>query len=247
MTKLVTKLERPPHVPNLVRYIHEDVPSTVKALVAFARNRPSRTYVAGNGIVQHRLILGIDRRTALKAAAEHGHASSRSINVEYVKAFFDYDEEHGVSGTPSFDQMVEPYRVSRTVSVPVKPLAVCSEKGRLKASFSLGWSTLPLTRQQWRLKMTMIEDAVFTLTDFEDARGVFYAFPREKKTDADSRKPFIVNRGDFELLTASELKEQLDVYLTALELAKAIIADEETAARKKPAADGPDPNQPSFF
>ena len=249
MSKLASKLERPPYVHNFVRYIYPDVPQTTKALVSFALGRPPYTYLAGNKVIADRILLGIDRLTALKAAAQHGHQKSRPLNVEYVDAFFDYDESIGLSRLPSFDQVVEPFRISRSISVPVKPLAVCSEAGRLKAVFSVGWASMPLIRSQWRLLFTMIEDAVFTLSDFRDADGVFCAFPRTHKAMPGSRAALVASRGDYELLNSSELQEQLDVYLTALENSQSILRAmvepvdmQETVATKHP-----EPSQPDLF
>lgn len=234
MSKLVKKLKRPPYVHNLVRYIKDDVDSTTKALVSFAKGYPLYTYVAGNSIIFDRLLLNLDRNTAMKAVLNKGHKNSRMHNSEYIKAFYDFDEDRGLSRMPAFDQMVAPYRINREISVPVKPLAVLTESGRLNAIFSVGWQTMPLSNMQWRLLMTMMEDAVFTLTDFHDAHGEFCSFPRSIKTDKNSRKPQIVKRGDFDLLSKAVMQEKLDIYLQALEKARLILSEivEETDINK---------------
>ena len=240
MTSPRSKLERPPAVQNFVRYVHPTVIATAEALVDFAINTPQTTYFIGNRIVQDRILLGLDRATAEKAAETTGHVKSRQHNLDYVKAFLDYDEMRGLSRSPAFDQVVEPFRVSREVVVPVKPLVVCSEAGSLNAVFSVGWASMPLTDEQWRLRMTMVEDAVFTLTDFVKARGTFYAFPRRKASDPKSREPQVVQRGDFALLSKSDLKERLETYLAGLTLAKQMLADvklEVESEAEKPAKD----------
>ena len=145
---------------------------------------------------------------------------------EFVAAFYDYDEVREYSGLPSYDEYVAPYSISRTIRVPVKPLVVISERGVLKPIFVVGWASMPLSLFQRRLLMTVLEDAVFSLTDFQGSPGEFVSFPRGDNSGA--RAPEVWRRGDFELLSQTELKQQIDVYLAALSAAKSILA--ETAA-----------------
>lgn len=82
---------------------------------------PTTTYSAASPIIRDRIVYGLDRRTALIAAMSKGRANSRGIVVEYVEAFYDYDEKRGYFGKPCFDEIVEPFRVGKGLVVPVKP------------------------------------------------------------------------------------------------------------------------------
>lgn len=149
--------------------------------------------------------------------------------MQFVSAFYDFDEVRNYSGMPSYDQFVEPYRASRDVKIPVKPLIVISEDGMLKPLFIVGWASMPLTLYQRRLLMTVIEDAVFSLTDFQRSTGEFVCFPRI----GPNRRPEVWQRGDFELLSRVAMEDQLAIYSEALAQAKEILgADRKTAHRE---------------
>ncbi|UGA43006.1 hypothetical protein HU230_0032725 [Bradyrhizobium quebecense] len=217
------KIDRPPFVHNWVRFNHPTELSTVKSIVSFMTGTPQISYAAGQPIIRDRIALKLDRDTALKAALNNGHKKSRPYVAEYVNAFYDYDDVRNYSGKPSYDQYVAPYSISRDTRIPVKPLIVISEAGVLKPIFIVGWATMPLTLFQRRLLMTVLEDAVFSLTDFQDSPGEFICFPRAKGTGS-GRYAEVWNRGDFVLLTESEMKDQTELYLRALATAKSIVA-----------------------
>jgi hypothetical protein len=149
--------------------------------------------------------------------------------MEFVSAFYDFDEVRNYSGMPSYDQFVEPYRASRDVKIPVKPLIVISEGGMLKPLFIVGWASMPLTLYQRRLLMTVIEDAVFSLTDFRESTGEFVCFPRI----GSDRQPEVWNRGDFELLSRDAMEDQLAIYSEALAQAKEILGTAPKTAHRK--------------
>jgi hypothetical protein len=224
----IKKIDRPPYVHNWVRYNHPDKLKTTKEIVAFVEGTPQITYAAGQALIRDRIALGLDRDTAIKAALSKGHIKSRPHVAEYVGAFYDYDNMRNYSGMPSYDQYVAPFNISRDIRVPVKPLIVISEGGVLKPIFIVGWATMPLIVFQRRLLMTVLEDAVFSLTDFQNSPGEFVCFPRLPGTNSGHRAPEVWHRGDYNLLSDEELKSQVDVYLRALASAKAILAQKPT-------------------
>ena len=81
---------------------------------------------------------------------------------------------------------------------------------------------MPLILHQRRLLMTVLEDAVFSLTDFQNSPGEFISFP--KGDNSKVRSPEVWKRGDYELLSKAEMKDQIELYLKALAIAKNIIA-----------------------
>lgn len=96
---------------------------------------------------------------------------------------------------------------------------------------------MPLSLHQRRLLMTMLEDAVFSLTDFQNSPGEFVSFPKGDNSGA--RSPEIWKRGDYELLGKGEMKEQIETYLRALEAAKRIIAGRPPSAESTTEQDTP--------
>jgi hypothetical protein len=223
------KIDRPPYVHNWVRFNHPDEHSTTKAILSFLSGSPQISYAAGQPIIRDRIALKLNRETALKAALSKGHQKSRPYVAEYVNAFYDYDEVRNYSGLPAYDQYVAPFNLSRDTKVPVKPLIVISEFGVLKPIFIVGWATMPLSLFQRRLLMTVLEDAVFSLTDFQSSPGEFVCFPRANGTNSGSRYAEVWKRGDFTLLSDSELRDQAELYLRAVSAAKSIVAGKSPA------------------
>ena len=228
---IAQKLNRPPYAHNWVRYVKGSELETRKALVAFARSMPQITYKAGNQIIQDRVLLQLDRDTAMKVAQQKGRPNSRANVAEYVSAFFDYDLSAGISSRPAFDEVVEPFRVGKGVVVPVKPLVTTLEAGEFQPIFSVGWASNPLSTWQHRLLATIFEDAVFSLADFRRSHGRFLTFPRREKRNPDSRYCEMWQRGDFELLSRTELRDTLELYLEALQNAKLQLVAEEIPVR----------------
>ena len=226
MAAIRKPLHKPPYVHNWVRYNHLDYPKMVREMVRFEGNRPQYTYVAGQKIIADRILLQITEETALKAARETGHIKSRPHVSEYVRAHFENEETTKIAGLPAYDELVQPFRISRDVSVPVKPLAVVSKNGILQPVFVVGWASMPLDDFQRRLLMTVLEDAVFTLEDFRKCPGIFLSYPKVEPENGGepARKLEMWRRGDFNLLTEKELTDHLQAYLSALDEARTIIA-----------------------
>lgn len=221
----VAKIDRPPYAHNWVRYNYPDLAKMTKALVTFIESSPQITYAAGMSIIRDRIALKLDRETALKAAVSRGHRKSRPYVREFVEAFYDYDLVRNYSGLPSYDQYVAPFQINRNIKIPVKPLIVVSEGGLLKPVFVVGWATMPLINFQCRLLTTLLEDAVFSLTDFQNSPGEFVSFPRGQGSNSGGRTPLVWGRGDFDLLSPEQMKAQTELYLQALVQAKAIVSE----------------------
>ncbi len=241
------KLERPPYVHNWVRNIGSDVESTTKNLVSLASNVITRTYGAATPILVDRIVSSLPRETAMKAALTKGRVNSRSIVADYVSAFYDYDDIRKYSGKPAYDEMVEPFRIGKGLFVPVKPLVNIVENGCLVPIFSVGWASFPLNDFQRRLLATVLEDAVFSLSDFKKSPGEFICFPRAGKKQDAVRRPHVWTRGDINLLSRSELRDCLDMYIEALEAAKAILREMPEMSKQPGKSQPPaDPNQLGF-
>ena len=224
-------LHKPPYVHNWVRYNHNDEARMVKHMVAFEKNRPQVSYLAGQKIIADRILWDLDAKTAIKAAQTKGHAKSRPYVLEYVKAHLEHEDETQIAGLPAYDELIQPFRINREVSVPVKPLAIVARKGKLVPVFMVGWSSMPLDTFQRRLLMTVLEDAVFSLEDFRMSPGVFLSYPRGHASKPLTRKPQIWHRGDYNNLSTSELTDHLKAYVNALQKARTIISTEK--AHKK--------------
>lgn len=221
----MAKLDNPPHVPHWVRYNYPDLEKTKKELLAFARSMPRYTYSHAMKLLGDRLHLRTEWDTLLKSAERDGRENSRHLCTELLRAFQEFEGRHDLKGLKAYDFELLPWKISNSIKVPVRPLTSLFQNGKLEPIFVFGWASFPLDRYQIRLLMTVIEDAVFSLQDYQSSKGHFIIMPRQGP-DKD-RAAQVWHRGDYDLLSDSEVRQQVDVYLEALEFVRG-----ETAADK---------------
>lgn len=233
---LYKKLDRIPAAPNFVRYNFEELVRTTKAYVQFAKGMPKVTYVFGITLIRD-LVLGlIDIDQTRTAVRRIKNSPSKEANIEFVDAFCLYAEGRNYQATPAYSQFFTNFPIGRGLYVPVKPTLVARESGQLKPIFIFGWKTVPLNTHQRRLLMTILDDAIFSLTDFQESDSEIVFLP---EVDGE-RKPEIWRRADYDLLSQVELANQMEIFLSARDAARPIIAE---WLRKKNAK--PD-DRPSF-
>lgn len=218
---LFRKLDRIPAAPNFVRYNFEELQRTLKAYVAFAKGMPTISYVEGLKIIKD-LVLGlIDTAQAAKAARRLKESPSRNALIEFVDAFCGYAETRKYIATPAYAEFSTSFPIARELFIPVSPTLVARERGQLKPIFVFGWKSVPLTLFQRRLLMTILEDAIFSLTDFESSDAEIVFLPEVDGI----RTPEVWHRGDYELLSQAELKNQIELFLNARSMAYPLIAE----------------------
>lgn len=218
------KLDNPPSAINWTRLNDIDPAGTAKRIVNFALRPPKWSYRPASSAIHDRIALGLDRETAQKMATVSGNPIGRPHNLSLVDAFYDYDAERGYTGRRLYGEgLTEYFKLSQDLWVPVKPLVVIAQNGRLIPIFLCGWSDLNLTFFQRQLFMTVVEDAFFTLTDFQEAQGEFLFFPQQGKGEIRRRAPEIWRRGEYPLLSPTQLQAQVQIYLEAREIARPIV------------------------
>lgn len=235
---IFNKLDKIPSAPNFVRYNFEELYKTLKAYISFAKGMPTVSYIQGIKIISD-LVLGHNSsiEQAIDAANRLPESPSKPHVVELVSAFCIYAEERQYDAKPAFSDFESTFHIGRKLYVPAKPTLVALENGKLKPVFIFGWKTVPLNTFQRRLLMTILEDAIFSLTDFIESDAEIIFFPEvEVHSQGKLRKPEIWNRGDYNLLSDSELMNQMELFLSAREQAYPIIKD-WIASKKAPAND----------
>jgi len=234
---LFRKLDRIPAAPNFVRYNFEDLTKTLKAYVQFAKGMPTVTYVPGLTIIKDLVLGWIDTEQARIAIRRLRESPSREANVQFVDAFCEYSELRQYRATPAYSDFSTFFSIGRDLPVPVRPTLVAREHGQLKPVFVFGWKSVPLTLFQRRLLMTILDDAIFSLTDFQDSDAEIVFLPEVD----DIRTPEIWHRGDYQLLSQVELKNQSELFLSARTAAYPIIAEwlrsKKGMAQEAPASD----------
>ena len=241
---LFRKLDRIPGAPNFVRYNFEELVKTVKAYVAFAKGMPTVSYISGIALIKD-LVLGLSDSAQIKRAARLAKPSPSKIAViEFVDAFCEYADNRNYKATPSYSDFAAYFPIGRELFVPVKPTLVAREDGQLKPIFVFGWKSVPLTNFQRRLLMTILEDAIFSLTDFLDSDAEIVFLPEVNG----ARRAEIWHRGDYDLLSQSEMTNQLEVFLSARAAAYPIIGEWLKAKKQMPSEGRPadESDQPRF-
>ncbi|MES2020560.1 MAG: hypothetical protein V4460_04605 [Pseudomonadota bacterium] len=227
---LFRKLDRIPGAPNFVRYNFTELVKTLKAYVQFAKGMPTVSYAQGITLIKD-LVLGlIDSEQAKKAARRIKDSPSKIAIIGFVDAFCIYAQDRNYLATPTYSEFSASFPIGRDLFIPVKPTLVAREGGHLKPVFVFGWKSVPLTIYQRRLLMTILEDAIFSLTDFEHSDAEIVFLPEVNG----ERKPEVWYRGDYELLSYTEVRNQLEVFLSARESAYPIIADWLKTRKKVP-------------
>jgi hypothetical protein len=174
------------------------------------------------------------------------NSPSKEAVIEFVQAFCTYAAERKYQATAAYMDFSVSFQIGRQLYVPVKPTLVAREGGQLKPIFVFGWKSVPLTRFQRRLLMTILEDAIFSLTDFSESDAEIVFLP---ENDEKHRVPEIWHRGDYELLSDIDLRNQMEVFLSARESAYPIIARWIDARKGERPTEQPmrdDPDQPRF-
>jgi hypothetical protein len=247
--KLLRKLDRPPAGPNWVRFVYDDPVRTAKAILAFAKGQPSFNYKPGYIAAKDRIELRIAPDAALRVASEKGAPGGRIQNKEFIQAFLEYDFNRRYSASNPIGFDTEYFRVSREVAIPVAPLSIIRERGRFVPIFVCGWSSNPLVLRQRRLLMTIYEDAFLSLTDYQDSPAEVLFFPKtEDEIDGQRvRTAEVWRRGDYELLTHSELDESVEIYQLARETARNQILTEMERHPDRPEDDDEPPGGGTLF
>lgn len=219
-----TKLDRPPAAENWVRMNHPDVERTTKKLFGFAKSGPPIwNYVAGRKAAKYRVEDRINRNDAIRIATSSGNKLGRPFNAELIKSFLDYEQENPLDGVKAFDDQVEFFPLRRNLAIPIKPLTVIRKDGRFTPIFLCPWSVVSIDDYQARLLMTILERSIYTYSEFEDSVGQILFFPkRDFGLGLKLREPMIWTRGQFELLSDTELADQIKIFFESREIAKVL-------------------------
>jgi hypothetical protein len=222
--RLLRKLDRPPGAPNWVRFVGDTELESAKKIYAFVKSQPPFNYLQGYKAAKDTVELHISAEDAIKIASTKGAPLGRKRNKEFVEAFLEHDEIRNYTSSNPIDFETEYFRVSRSVKVPVAPISIIRERGNFVPLFMCGWETIPLRLRQRRLLMTVYEDAFFSLTDYQRSPGEILFFP--KLDGAEIRSSVTWMRGDYELLSAKQLNECVEIFLLAREIVRKRILEE---------------------
>lgn len=222
----VKKLERPPAVENWSRMQYRDVQRTAKKLFSFVRGGPIWNYNVCRDCARFYVEDGIERSVANQIVSMKGSSLGRPYNKQAVDALFDYLEKNPIEGVRAFDQMVEWFPLGPGVVVPIRPLTVVRQQGYFSPIFLNPWAEIAFDDYQASLYMTVLEKSIFRLTDFENSPGQIIFLPKHQKMEGGpNRKAVVWNRGEFPLLSDSELNDQIRIFTEGKAIATRMVRE----------------------
>lgn len=221
------KVMRPPSAQNWTRLnAFGDLKRTTLLIANFAVSVPPFNYNPAVGACKHKVELGLDLDTAIKSVQRSGAPAGRERNESLVRAFYDYDGERQY-GSKGFAESFEDgaFRVSREVRVPTKPTFTVRNSGLLCPVLICGWQDFPFDLTHTRLFMTVLELGLFSFADYRHSPAEVALFPMDGEGNDRKRFPKILMRGDYELLSERQLREQSELYIEAQAAALPIAED----------------------
>lgn len=222
----IGKLDRPIAAENWARLQTPDVSHTARKMYNFLRGGAAWSYDPSRKVVRYQVEDRIDRETGLRIVRSAGSKLGRPYNEELVTAFFDWIEKNPIDGVPAFANFVEWFPLRRGTAIPIRPVAVVRESGRFDPIMLCPWTAESLDPFQRSLFMTILERSLFSLTDFEDSAGQILFFPKVRQDDGKLvRVSRVWRRGDYPLLSDTELQDQVRIYFESREIARAMYRD----------------------
>lgn len=221
------KVMRPPSAQNWTRLnAFGDLEKTTLLIAKFAVGFPSFNYIPAVGACKDKVELELDLDTAVKSMRRSGAPAGRASNESLVRAFYSYDSERRY-GSQGFAESFEDgaFRVSRDIRVPTKPTFTILNSGLLCPVLVCGWQDFPFDLTHTRLFMTVLELGLFSFADYRRSPAEVALFPMDGQGDDRRRLPKILKRGDYELLSERQLREQSELYIHAQAAALPIAED----------------------
>lgn len=252
LAKSLSKLNNPPRELNWVRYNHSDPMRMATQIASFVMGIPKFSLTPALKMIREMLHFDVGVDVAVGAVSRVGNPVGHKPNTEVVKAFGSFCNERQYGPVVPYQDPQAFFRVNRDLRVPVRPLTFLNEDGVLVPLFVCGWADIPLDRFQRSLLMTIIEDSLMTQADLVSSPCELVFLPKRDSGDG-VRYPEIWRRGDYNLLTRSELKEHMDQFIQAKQEAELIVREKLRKWVEEEKRDGAsdhkrddDPNQPKF-
>ena len=222
--KIIAKLRRPPAAHNWVKTMWPRQDDTAHALHRFAINPPRTSLLQTVNICTQIVVDGISLEQALKCADGIKDPSAGDRAKWILRSFYPVAKSNNWQGIQIFRDMVEFYKVSADVRVPVKPAFVLNEDGKLTPYFLICWARMDLTDYQRRILSTLITEAILSLEEFVGSDATIICTPTTRFSKRE-RQVVMWNASDWPVLDFDEKQELFDRYAAALDDAERMIIE----------------------
>ena len=223
--QVISKIKKPPSLPNWVRLNHLRHDDTLRSITSFALGRPRHSLMRVYDIIAARVTHRIDYRTVWNCLAKIPDPSVRALGREILTVALPWLDKQGMEGIQVFHDMEAKYPIGRGVLVPVKPTFVLLRDGKLEPVFVIGWASVPISDYQKRLLATIIHQAILTLEGFEGSDATIIFVPRIPGSRSE-RHIVSWRVSEQQLLRREELLAQFDRFGNALDDAVPLILEE---------------------
>lgn len=223
--QVISKIKKPPSLPNWVRLNHQRQDDTLRSITSFALGRPRHSLMRVYEIIADRVTHRIDYQTVWKCLARIHDPSVQALGREILSVVLPWLDKQEVEGIQVFHDMEARYPIGRGVLVPVKPTFVLLRDGKLEPVFIIGWASIPFSDYQKRLLATIIHEAILTLEGFEGSDATVIFAPRVKGS-RNGRHIVSWRVSEQQQLRRDELLAQFDRFGNALDDAVPLILEE---------------------
>ena len=244
------KIVQPPAAHNVARLLDPDSRErTVVNIARFAVSIPAFNYLPALSVIKDRVAMGLNLETGIKTVQKCGAPGGRENNEALVRAFFDHDATRKYSEARAVENFPGQFRISRDISVPTKATFTVLENEKQVPVVICGWKRFPLAPQQIRAWLSMLNDGLFSVTDYIHSPWEVVVYAKEDQSDSDGRVPHIIRPGDYPLFNQRELRELAAMYSQAQKEAMPIARElwqRREERRKEKSVDQPSVNTPHY-
>jgi hypothetical protein len=223
--KVLNKLNHPPSGHNFVKLLDITPEGVASKITGMVKRKIRFTYQPSLACIRDLLSLSVAPETLFKAIEKSRPPLGRVHNASLLSAFIEHDKSRGYSTLKYVDSDRFFYRVSQELKVPLSPTAVAIEDGQYLLIFVCGWNAVDFSEMQHRFMWTMLNDAVFSLTDFLNCKAEYCFYPKKTALVGEHivqelRSPMTVVRGVYSPLSKKEMDELVEIFLKGRDLAK---------------------------
>lgn len=234
LESVLKKVGSPPAPQNWVRLIvPDDEFATANRIANLALGIPAFNYVVGAKMCHDRVQHKLELQTALKATSQFGPPAGRVENTAFVEAFYAHDDHRRYSDGRYLDSYSGFFPISREVKIPTKPTFTVLEDRKQVAVVLCGWKSVPLDLTQRKIVSTVYESGLFSYGAYRQAPCEIVFFPEFDTVEGIQRLPEVWRRGQYGLMPAAELRDLLEFYSQAQEMALPIIREKWAKKQEK--------------
>lgn len=232
------KIARPPAAHNVARLLDPNSElKTTENIANFAVSIPAFNYRCAEVVIRDRVSLGLELETALKTVRTKGAPAGRAQNEALVRAFYEHDKLRNYSAAKPIESYRGQFRISREISVPTVPTFTILEGGCQVPIVVCGWKKFSLRRAQVQVWLSMLDSGLFSFVDYMDSPWEVVLLAEQETPNGKVRTPRTIRRGEYSLLSSSDLAELAAMYSRAqkeaMPLAREIWERREQSRRER--------------